>query len=380
MAIVPVLPVTGGCSSVVEHQLPKLRAVGSIPITRSIIFFRMSLKNVAAWCRNKTFGEYRLRKKRTGEVAISTRSGNNRSFATRLVSLCGTAALAFALTAGMPAQTGAQDMNGVVASDVDLATRPWMAYIRTGNAGLDGLTEAGMFGLGKQLYHRSMVQRTVVHADGDGAESSTAQIMPYGIELDEALTYDDLSYHRIIFWAIDPGQEQPSAETIRVLNEFLEKGGTLFFDVREDATNGRGRSWLRTLAENGLNIPAPPILQKAEGCDEYTEGADCSLLGKAFYLLDKFPGGQLEEDGLWVAESVNGSGQPSVIIGANDWSRAWAVNDEGQYVLPVSGEMAEQREYAYRTGINIWITALTGGYKDDDTFTPHIEKRLRPDS
>ncbi len=69
-------------------------------------------------------------------------------------------------------------------------------------------------------------------------------------------------------------------------------------------------------------------------------------------------------------------GVSSIIIGANDWAGAWAVNEIGQPLFPVVPGGERQREMALRFGINLVMYALTGNYKADQVHFPAILERL----
>jgi hypothetical protein len=86
---------------------------------------------------------------------------------------------------------------------------------------------------------------------------------------------------------------------------------------------------------------------------------------------------------LWVessdsqgATTGNADGVSSIIIGSNDYAAVWAQdqNGEGLYAAVPGGE--RQREYAYRSGINIVMYALTGNYKADQVHIPSLLERL----
>jgi hypothetical protein len=67
-----------------------------------------------------------------------------------------------------------------------------------------------------------------------------------------------------------------------------------------------------------------------------------------------------------------------MIIGGNDWAAAWAVDDTGVQMFPVGRGYAgeEQREIAYRFGINVMMHVLTGNYKSDQVHVPALLERL----
>jgi hypothetical protein len=81
---------------------------------------------------------------------------------------------------------------------------------------------------------------------------------------------------------------------------------------------------------------------------------------------------------LWVepVEDRVNDGVSSVIVGANDWAAAWAVDRGGRpsYAVVPGGEA--QREQALRFGINLVMYVLTGNYKSDQVHVPAILERL----
>ena len=70
-------------------------------------------------------------------------------------------------------------------------------------------------------------------------------------------------------------------------------------------------------------------------------------------------------------------GVNSVIIGFNNWSGAWALDDNNYPLFPVVPGGEKQREIAYRFGINITMYALTGNYKSDQVHSKSILKRIK---
>lgn len=71
-----------------------------------------------------------------------------------------------------------------------------------------------------------------------------------------------------------------------------------------------------------------------------------------------------------------GDGVSSIVIGANDWASAWAVDESGTPLLPVEPGGEPQRERAYRAGINLVMYSLTGNYKNDQVHVPMLLERL----
>jgi len=66
----------------------------------------------------------------------------------------------------------------------------------------------------------------------------------------------------------------------------------------------------------------------------------------------------------------------AIIIGSNDYAAAWAIDANGAPLLPLAPGGEDQREFAYRTGINIVMYALTGNYKSDQVHVPALLERL----
>jgi hypothetical protein len=114
------------------------------------------------------------------------------------------------------------------------------------------------------------------------------------------------------------------------------------------------------------------------------------VLTRTFYLLQDFPGRYASRD-IWVeaaplvTEQTEGvpfrnlnDGVTPVVIGGNDWARAWAVDEYGDRMFPVGrGQAGErQREIAYRFGVNLIMHVLTGNYKSDQVHVPALLDRL----
>ena len=108
------------------------------------------------------------------------------------------------------------------------------------------------------------------------------------------------------------------------------------------------------------------------------------------YLLQDFPGRYASRD-IWVEASPAGAeladgmpfrnlndGVTPVVIGGNDWVRAWAVDQYGNRMFPVGRGTAgeRQREFALRFGVNLIMHVLTGNYKSDQVHVPALLDRL----
>ena len=255
----------------------------------------------------------------------------------------------------------AQD-DGADTFALDVTAEMVLAYVITGNAQVDEISQAGLFGLSQTLTFRTSVEPA----------------NPVGVDLE----MDELAFFPILYWPITPDQPRPSSEAYTKLNDYLRSGGLILFDTRDadvarfGASSPNGRK-LRDLA---APLDVPPLEPLP---------AD-HVLTRTFYLLQDFPGRHTSRD-VWVeaappdAEQVEGmpfrnlnDGVTPVVIGGNDWAAAWAMTQTGAPMVPVgrgfTGE--RQRELAYRFGVNLVMHVLTGNYKSDQVHVPALLDRL----
>jgi hypothetical protein len=226
-----------------------------------------------------------------------------------------------------------------------------LAYVRTGNASVDAISRAGLVGLGDALDRRTAVE--------PGS--------PLGLDLE----VDEPIFFPLLYWPVTADQQQPTPRAIERINRYLDTGGTILFDTG-DADEGMTGSFGAPLAEERLRrltagIKMPPLVPIPPN----------HVLTKSFYLLREFPG-RWNIGTVWVepADDHVNDGVSSVVVGANDWAAAWAVDDEGRplFAMVPGGEM--QREMAIRFGINLVMYVLTGNYKSDQVHVPAILERL----
>ena len=268
----------------------------------------------------------------------------------------GAAVAAVALLAvGIAPGARAQDADPPVPSEVALA------YVRTGDAQLDATSEAGLAGLSDVL-----TQRTTVEPDP-----------PRGVDLET----DELAFFPLLYWPVTAAQPVPSAEAYARLNRYLRGGGMIVFDTRDADIGGFGSSSPASARLRDLAVPldVPPLEPMP---------AD-HVMTRSFYLLQDFPGRHASRE-VWVEaappeEAAEGmpfrnlnDGVTPVVIGANDWAAAWAVDERGRALLPVGRGFAgeRQREIAYRFGVNLVMHVLSGNYKSDQVHVPALLDRL----
>jgi len=143
----------------------------------------------------------------------------------------------------------------------------------------------------------------------------------------------------------------------------MRNGGLILFDTLDGGRAGSDR--LRQLA-TGLDIP--PL----------TEVTGDHVLTHTFYILRTMPG-RLEGAPVYAAEQgdpANDNVSP-VVVGAADWAGAWAMDRRGDPLYAVVPGGEQQREMAYRFGVNLVMYALTGSYKADQVHLPAIWERLK---
>jgi hypothetical protein len=221
---------------------------------------------------------------------------------------------------------------------IEYAAKTHLAYIRSGNPEIDGVTQKGLENL-----MTVMDQRTSINPAGV-------------VALDPER--DDLSFFPLIYWPITAQQARLSEAAMHNVQFYLDHGGTILFDTRDSGRGGTTSSSIALQALGaGLNI-APLVIAPQD-----------HVLTKSFYLLKTFPG-RYDNATLWVEEqSASGrDGVSSVLVGGNDWAAAWAG------ISPPDG--SREQEMAFRFGVNVMMYALTGNYKADQVHVPHILERL----
>lgn len=275
----------------------------------------------------------------------------------------GVAVLAVALVAAQPQGARAQEALPDDALALEATTAVVLAHVLTGNAQVDEVAAAGLLGLGDKLWQRTSVEPQ----------------LPIGVDIER----DELAFFPFLYWPITADQPTPSAEAYEKLNQYLRTGGMILFDTRDADVAGFGGATPegQALQRIAAGLDVPPLEQMPPD----------HVLTRTFYLLQDFPGrhprGPIWVEAAPLAEDEAPEGMPfrnlndgvtPVVIGGNDWAGAWAVDDIGVPLLPVGRGFAgeQQREIAYRFGINLIMHVLTGNYKSDQVHVPALLERL----
>lgn len=265
-------------------------------------------------------------------------------------------ALAF-FTNTTPGHAQEQDEN----FDFKSALKTRLAYVTTGINEVDTISQAGMKGLTFFISSRTALE------PGE----------PIGLDISR----DELSFYSLIYWPVDPRAELPSPDTIARIDAYMKEGGSILFDTRDQVSGVLGGTSAspaaRTLQQILSTLDIPPL--EPVPTDH--------VLTKSFYLLDRFPGRYAGGD-LWVEKSQElnptegrrparaGDGVSSIMITSNDFAGAWAVDGSLRPLLPTIPPDPTQRNYAFRSGVNLMMYALTGNYKADQVHLPALLERL----
>ncbi|HEY3911972.1 MAG TPA: DUF4159 domain-containing protein [Stellaceae bacterium] len=227
-----------------------------------------------------------------------------------------------------------------------------LAYVQTGDEAVDAESRAGLIGLSDALNRRTAVDPG----------------HPLGVDIES----DELIFFPLLYWPVTADQPPPSPSAIARINRYIETGGTILFDTRDGDDQSPGPFGGAAIAAQRLRrltagINMPPLVPIPPD----------HVLTKSFYLVHAFPG-RWDNGTLWVepAEDHVNDGVSSVIVGANDWAGAWAVDKDGQPLYAVVPGGERQREMALRFGINLVMYVLTGNYKADQVHVPAILERL----
>ena len=248
------------------------------------------------------------------------------------------------------------DVRAQAAPPVDDATalsnamQTHLAYVKSGIPEIDDVSRAGLAGLGVVLARRTAVD--------PGA--------PVGIDIER----DEMAFFPLVYWPVAANGPRPSPNAMARVKQYLVDGGMILFDTREAGSIGpagggaaaqRLRDILRPLDLPRLaRVPAEHVLTKT------------------FYLLQDFPG-RLAGAPLWIEQpdARDNDGVTSVLIGANDWASAWALDGNGRAMFAAVPGGEGQRELAVRFGVNLVMYALTGNYKGDQVHVETILDRLK---
>lgn len=265
---------------------------------------------------------------------------------------------AFFLQPGQSSADDAKPGDGQIFQRLD---NTHLAYVVTGEQDVDRISERGLEGLTEFLTFRT----TLEPAPAVGLD----------------LTKDELAFYPIIYWPVSATAPMPSAAAINRIDAYMRSGGTVLFDTRDqfsalDTGGGAASANGERLQQILANLDIPPLEPVPSD----------HVLTKSFYLLSSFPG-RYAGSPLWIEarqenraanakSTATADGVSPILITGNDFAGAWAVDENGTPLLPTVPPDEMQREYAYRSGVNIMMYMLTGNYKTDQVHIPALLERL----
>ncbi|MBX4335114.1 DUF4159 domain-containing protein [Bartonella raoultii] len=244
---------------------------------------------------------------------------------------------------------------------IEAAGATHLAYVVTNNHEIDTTSKSGLEALSQFIAQRTMLAPGSVVA----------------LDLDK----DELAFYPLIYWPIDANSPVPTQKSLEKINTFMKHGGTILFDTRDQIKSNLNLEGIATPETQklrailkGLNIPA---IEPAS--------AD-HVISHSFYIMPDFPG-LYRGSPLWVeASSMNkknknllsfGDNVSSLLITANNFAGAWALDEKGKWKYPLIPNDPTQRLWAFRAGLNIVIYVLTGNYKADQIHVPALLERFK---
>ena len=230
------------------------------------------------------------------------------------------------------------------------ALQTHLAYVKTGDGEIDTTSEQGLKGLGLIMANRT----------------SAILGAPQAIDIEN----DPIVFYPLLYWPVTADAHVPGPAALERISAYMKNGGTIFFDLRDNSANPSSGPTGEALRRIIGKLDVPPLETVPEG----------HALTKSFYLMKDFPG-RYEGAPLWVEaqDDPAASGFDNVsgiIIGANDYAAAWALDNEGRPLYAVIPGSDQQQEKALRMGVNLVMYVLTGNYKTDQVHIPAILERL----
>jgi hypothetical protein len=253
-----------------------------------------------------------------------------------------------------PADAKAMDATGKVS----------FGYVLTGDQTVDQTTRQGMTGLNRKMQDRTSIE--------PGS--------PVGVNI----STDEIAFYPVLYWPVLETSNPLNEATLAKIDAYMKQGGLIVFDTRD-----YGQGMPQGFSVQSTSRKEGTALQRLLGrldIPRLEPVPETHVLTKSFYLLKTFPG-RWDGGQLWVeAEAPENSqqgkkakrsdGVSSILVTSNDLAAAWAADEQGRALYPTVPGGENQREMAYRTGINIAMYALTGNYKADQVHVPALLERL----
>ncbi|MGQ0508577.1 MAG: DUF4159 domain-containing protein [Myxococcaceae bacterium] len=176
------------------------------------------------------------------------------------------------------------------------------------------------------------------------------------------LTSPKLFAHPFLYLGADGELPPLRPDEVENLRRYLTFGGFVLADAN-DGSDGRGfdASFRREIARV---LPQSPL----------TDVPSDHVVYKTFFLLSSSPGRLHQKPTLL---SCNLGKRAAVMYSQNDLAGAWSRDEGGDWEYEVTPGGEQQRELAFRMGINLAMYALCLDYKDDAVHLPLIMQKRR---
>ncbi|ENN94431.1 DUF4159 domain-containing protein [Bartonella vinsonii] len=236
-----------------------------------------------------------------------------------------------------------------------------LAYVVTHNHEIDTTSKNGLEALSQFIAERTMLSPSSVRA----------------LDLDK----DELAFYPLIYWPIDANSPLPTQKSLEKINSFMKNGGTILFDTRDQIKSSLNLERAATPATQRLQL-----ILKGLSIPALEPASTDHVVARSFYIMPDFPG-LYRGSPLWVESSSTnkkeknslglGDNVSSLLITANNFAGAWALDEKGTWKYPLVPNDPMQRLWAFRAGLNIVIYVLTGNYKADQIHVPALLERFK---
>ena len=235
-----------------------------------------------------------------------------------------------------------------------------------GNGSLFRIAEVGWAGLATQATPRSSGLSRL------GTELALRTSIEVGRDnpLFVSLGQERLFETPFLYLSGDRKFSPPTGRELEALRRHLTFGGFLLIDSAEGRAGGEFDTSVRQLVAELFPAPAPGLVPLP---DEH-------VIFKSFYLIRSVAGrvaAARDLEAVFPGGPGTPGGRAAIVYCQNDLGGAWAKDAFGNFLYQCYPGGEEQREHAFRLGINLAMYALCLDYKTDQVHVPFILKRRR---
>jgi len=238
-------------------------------------------------------------------------------------------------------------------AEVTWSGGPVIASGQNGSSGPNGLPRtAGLQRLGTEIAVRTSIE--------------VARDNPVSV----GLAQEKLFETPFLYLSGDKKFTTPTGRELENLRRHLTFGGFLLIDSAEGRAGGDFDASVRQLVAELFPAPAPG----------FQPLPDDHVIYKSFYLTRTVAGrvaAARELEAVFPGGVGTPGGRAAIVYSQNDLGGAWAKDAFGNFLYQCYPGGEEQREHAFRLGINLAMYALCLDYKTDQVHVPFILKRRR---